>query len=178
MSDSLREQLLKTGLGESLKRSAETKRKAQAKRPRPHSLAKNGTGDSDIDLAKAYALRAHIENSERRRLQREAEQRAREKKEIRDKLVRLLKDQQLNLPDAEIARHFEHRGKIRRIYVCTKQLAKLNAGELGVVQLAGRYLLVQRDIAIAAQQLAPDVLALLCDPEASDQDDVPSDLVW
>ena len=47
-----------------------------------------------------------------------------------------------------------------------------------MVQLAGRYLLVERETALAAQAIDPDALVLLCDPDAAADDDVPADLVW
>jgi uncharacterized protein YaiL (DUF2058 family) len=173
MSESLRDQLLKSGLAARLKAEARTKpgkpeRAPQGKRDRP-----------EIDLAKAYALRANTERAERERAQREAEQRAREKKERRQRLAALLNGKARNAAEADIPRHFPHANKIRRIYVTAEQLPRLNGGELGIVQLAGRYLLVDADIAKAARDIDPDALVLLCDPhEASAEDDVPDDLVW
>ena len=75
-------------------------------------------------------------------------------------------------------RHFPHGNKIRRTY-CTKvQLEKLNRGDLAVVQLAGRYMLVTREVALQAQAIQPESLVLLCDPDAPVEDDVPADLMW
>ena len=58
------------------------------------------------------------------------------------------------------------------------QLARLNRGELAVVQLAGRYLLVEQAVALQAQAIQAEALVLLCDPNAPPEDDVPADLVW
>ncbi|MEO5623281.1 MAG: DUF2058 family protein, partial [Dokdonella sp.] len=109
---------------------------------------------------------------------REAEQRTREKKERRQKLATVLSGNALNDANAEIPRHFPHTNKIRRIYVTAEQLPRLNGGELAVAQLAGRYLLVTRETALAAQAIDPDALVLLCDPQAQIEDDIPPDLVW
>jgi uncharacterized protein YaiL (DUF2058 family) len=133
---------------------------------------------SDIDLAKAYALRDKNERESREREQREAEQRARERKERKQKLVNLLGGKALNDTTAEIPRHFPHTNKIRRIYVTAEQLPRLNGGELAVVQLAGRYLLVTLETALAAQAIDGEALVLLCDPQAAVEDDIPPDLVW
>ena len=46
------------------------------------------------------------------------------------------------------------------------------------MQFAGRYLLVSRETAVAAQAIDPDALVLLCDPQAQDEDDIPADLIW
>jgi uncharacterized protein YaiL (DUF2058 family) len=191
MSESLRDQLLKSGLVRKLRsetaakaprsespRGDRSSARGQDRRPKP---ARPGTprNGGEIDLAKAYALRDSNERAERERVQREAEQRAREKKERRQKLVTLLDGKAQNAKDADIPRHFPHANKIRRVYVTAEQLPRLNGGELGIVQLAGRYLLVGRDIAEAARDIDADALVLLCDPhENAADDDVPSDLVW
>jgi len=88
--------------------------------------------------------------------------------------------------DAEIARHFEYGGKIKRIYVTEAQLKALNAGELGVVQNDGRYVLVDAATLAQAEGIFAPAVALKIDPNAPAQDDpyadpqyqVPDDLVW
>lgn len=173
MSDSLRDQLLKSGLARKFKAEP-----AKPARP-PHKPAPPKRERSEIDLAKAYALRDHTERAERERVQREAEQRAREKKERRQRLVQLLDGKAQNAQDADIARHFPHANKIRRVYVTAAQLPRLNGGDLGIVQLTGRYVIVDVATAKAARDIDPESLVLLCDPmENAAEDDVPSDLVW
>ncbi|MCE3002124.1 MAG: DUF2058 family protein, partial [Xanthomonadaceae bacterium] len=130
------------------------------------------------DLAQAYAARARAERSEREQAEREAQAKAREKRERRAKLAALLEGKALNVADADIARHFDHGGKIRRVYVTAEQLPRVNAGELGVVQRDGRYLVVSREVALAAREIVPECIALLADPDAPPEDDVPPDLVW
>jgi uncharacterized protein len=175
MSESLRDQLLKSGLARKFKAEpAKPAHKSAPHKPAPHKRER-----SEIDLAKAYAIRDSSERAERERAQREAEQRAREKKERRQKLTALLNGKAQNAQDADIARHFPHANKIRRVYVTQAQLPRLNGGELGVVQLAGRYLIVDLETAKAASAIDPESLVLLCDPmENAAEDDVPSDLVW
>ncbi len=147
----------------------------------PHgpALARPQARDqSDIDLAKAYALRDKTERETREREQREAEQRAREKKERKQKLATALNGKGLNDASADIPRHFPHTNKIRRIYVTAEQLPRLNGGELAVAQFAGRYLLVTRETALAVQAIDPESMVLLCDPHTEAEDDIPPDLVW
>ena len=132
----------------------------------------------ELDLARAYAMRAQAERTERERAQREAERVAREKKERKAKLTTLLNGRALNHAEADVPRHFPHGNKIRRVYCTKEQLTQLNRGELAVVQLAGRYLVVDRDTALQAQAIQPEALVLLCDPNAPADDDVPADLVW
>jgi uncharacterized protein YaiL (DUF2058 family) len=77
-------------------------------------------------------------------------------------------------------RHFEYGNKIRRVHVDDAQLAALNAGELGVVQQGGRYLLVKRDVAEQVRQIDAQHLALLVEPGSGGigDDGVPDDLMW
>ena len=184
MSESLRDQLLKSGLARHNKPETRSpqkpqKRPAQPRNSSPLRSAKPPLHErSDIDLAKAYALRDQTEREARAREQRAAEQRAREKKERKQRLAALLNGKSLNQTSAEIPRHFPHANKIRRIYVTPEQLPCLNAGELAVTQFAGRYLLVSRETGLAAQAIDADALVLLCDPDAVDEDGVPADLVW
>ena len=150
---------------------AQNNKPAPKPQPKPQAL-------SEPNLAHAYALRAREEKQERERAQREADRIAREKKERKHKLITVLDGKSLNAADADVARHFPHGNKIRRVYCTADQLVRLNKGELAVVQLAGRYLLVERDIALQAQAIQAESLVLLCDPNAPPEDDVPADLVW
>jgi len=182
MSESLRDQLLKAGLGKK-KPNVETKPAPKHHAPRyntqkPAPSAATTKSAPDVDLARAYAQRAQAERAAREQAQREAERLARERKERKHKLVALLTGKAMNDDDADVPRHFPHGNKIRRIYCTKDQLEKLNRGELAVVQLAGRYLLVESTVAVQAQAIQSDALVLLCDPNAPADDDVPADLVW
>lgn len=140
----------------------------------------------EIDLAKAYAIRAQKEKDERIQAERQRQEEARVRREAKAKLAELLKDKALNDPQADIARHFDYGGKIKRIYVNAEQLKSLNAGELGVVQLNGHYLLVTAALLAEAEAVFAPAVALKVDPNAPAEDDpyadpqyqVPDDLVW
>jgi uncharacterized protein YaiL (DUF2058 family) len=140
----------------------------------------------EIDLAKAYAIRAQREKEERIEAERLKQEEARKRREAKAKLAELVKDQGLNDPNAEIARHFPYGGKIKRIYVNEAQLKQLNGGELGVIQLDGRYLLVTAALLAEAEAVFAPAVALKVDPNAPAEDDpyadpqyqVPDDLVW
>ncbi|KRG44006.1 nucleoprotein/polynucleotide-associated enzyme [Stenotrophomonas pictorum JCM 9942] len=209
MSDTLRDQLL--GLG--FKSAPKPERKPDQRRDgRPHGKSggrpsaaagapkagqgKPGQGrpqgarkprsQEDIDLAKAYAIRAQREKDERIEAERRKQEEARLRREARARLDELIKDKGLNDPEADIARHFEYGGKIKRIYVNADQLKALNAGELGVLQQNGRYLLVTAAVLAEAEQVFAPSVALKIDPNAPAEADpyadpmyqVPDDLVW
>ncbi|MGH8085151.1 MAG: DUF2058 family protein [Lysobacter sp.] len=140
----------------------------------------------DIDLAKAYAIRSQREKDERIAAERVKQEEARLRREARARLAALVKDKGLNVSDADIARHFPYGGKIKRIHVTADQLKALNAGELGVVQVDGRYLLVTAEVLAQAEQVFAPAVALKVDPDAPVADEpysdpqyqVPDDLVW
>ncbi|WP_242107715.1 DUF2058 domain-containing protein [Luteimonas aquatica] len=151
--------------------------------PRHHGRPRN---QEDIDLAKAYAIRAQKEKDERIEAERLKQEEARQRREARARLAELLEGKALNAAEADIARHFDYGGKIKRIYVNAEQLKALNAGELGVVQLNGRYLLVDAGVLAQAEAVFAPSIALKVDPNAPAGDDpyadpkyqVPDDLVW
>lgn len=189
MADSLRDQLLKSGIvkqvqservREPRRPSSSGKAAGKGARSSPQASRGSASGQQEIDLARAYAMRAQAETHERKRFEQEAAEQARLRRERKQELQRLLEGTALNRADAEHARNFEYGGKIRRVRVDSAQLAALNAGELGVVQQAGRYLLVSREVAEQVRAIDPRQLALLVDPNApaAGDDGVPDDLVW
>lgn len=205
MTDSLRDQLLKLGfkkpapvIREVVKpHQAERKHKPggakpaasgrppqHARRPAP-AAQKPAAGavarsQEEIDLARAYALRERQERADREQVKREAEAKAQARRELKQKLRNVLQGKSVNDPEADVMRHFPHGGKIKRVYVNAAQLLQLNSGELGVVQLEGRYLLVTRETALAAAEVASESLILLLEPGSASDDDwalqVPPDL--
>lgn len=160
-----------------------------AGKPNPASRAaqsRPARSREEMDLAKAYAIRAQKEKDERIEAERLKQEEARLRREAKARVEELLKDKSLNDPNAEIARHFPYGGKIKRIHVNAGQLKALNAGELGVVQQNGRYLLVTAALLAEAESIFPACVALKVDPDAPAEDDpyadpqyqVPDDLVW
>jgi len=203
MSDTLRDQLLGLGFkparqerkpagrrGKDDTRAGAGKDGGRPPKGRPKGKGRGpraGGGDGgEIDLAKAYAIRAQREKDERIEAERRKQEEARLRREARAKLATLLEGKALNSGDADIARHFEYGGKIKRIYVTAGQLKALNAGELGVLQQNGRYLLVTAAVLAEAEAIFAPAVALKVDPDAPAGDDpysdpkyqVPDDLVW
>ncbi|WP_049621485.1 DUF2058 domain-containing protein [Frateuria defendens] len=182
MSNSLRDQLLKSGIVKQFREEKQAQPAKGERRPgggRPPAKRPPRPAGGEIDLAKAYAMRAQSDAAERRRAEQEAAEQARLKRERKARLQKLLEGQALNKAEAELARHFEYGGKIRRVHVDAEQLAAINAGQLGVVQQNGRYLLVSLAVAEQVREIDPHHLALLVDPAAKgEEDDVPDDLMW
>ena len=153
---------------------------------RPDARPSRPRTQAEIDLGKAYAIRAQKEKEERIEAERLKQEQARLRREAKARLAELVKGQGLNDKDADIARHFAYGGKIKRIHVTAAQLKQLNAGELGVLQLDGRYLLVSAAMLDEAEKVFAPAVALRVDPDAPAGDDpyadpqyqVPDDLVW
>jgi uncharacterized protein YaiL (DUF2058 family) len=155
--------------------------------PRPeHRGSGKPRTQEEIDLGKAYALRAETEKRERIAAEAAKQEAARVRREAKAKLDAFLAGKPLNDAAAEHARHFPYGGKIKRIHVTPDQLKALNAGELGVVQSNGRYLLVTAAVLAEAKAIFPEAVALEVDPNAPPGSDeyadpqyqVPDDLVW
>jgi uncharacterized protein YaiL (DUF2058 family) len=209
MADSLRDQLLKSGIVQQVRDEKRQQQpppkpqqrtgnkpahaggkpapggnrpaggKGQQRPPQRPQQQSRPASNGEIDLAKAYAIRAQTESAERKRVEQEAAEQARLRKERKVKLQQLLEGKALNKPDVDQARHFEYGAKIRRVHVDADQLAAINAGQLGVVQYSGRYLLFDRAIMDQVREIAPEQIALLVEPGESGNDDgVPDDLMW
>lgn len=199
MSNSLRDQLLGLGFQDAPKPAPRPKqdsrrpqagqggKPAHAGRPQPRPQHPHRPKSrEDIDLAKAYAIRAQKEKDERIEAERLKQEEARLRREAKAKLDVFLKDKALNAADADHVRHFEYGGKIKRVHVTAEQLKALNAGALGVVQVNGRYLLVDAVTLAEAEAIFAQAVALKIDPNAPAEADpysdplyqVPDDLVW
>ncbi|WP_449466995.1 DUF2058 domain-containing protein [Stenotrophomonas humi] len=176
----------KPGQGKPHAARPQSQGKPQPGRAQSNQGPRKPRSQEDIDLAKAYAIRAQREKDERLEAERLKQEEARLRREARAKVDELIKDKGLNDPNADIARHFEYGGKIKRVYVNAEQLKGLNAGELGVLQQNGRYLLVTAAVLAEAEALFAPSVALKVDPNAPAADDpyadpqfqVPDDLVW
>ena len=184
MAGSLQDQLLKAGLV-GAQQVRDSKRKSHKKRKQAGNKGKNA-GDN-ISLAQAYGQRSQQEKSERdRELNRKREE-AKRRKEIKTRLRQIIVSNALNDKQAEIARHFEHKGKIRKIYLTTEQQKGLNTGRLGIVYFGGRYFLldaarVEKVAAVDETAVALSGIAVQSEDGGSDehyaQFKVPDDLMW
>lgn len=177
MTDSLRDQLMKLGFAPKKPEPPKPRHghgKPQGGRPQgqgkpqgkptPQAPKRDTRSQEEIDLAKAYALRAKAEREEAEALKREAERKVQEKRERKIRMTALLEGRALNVADAEQPRHFEHGGKIKRVYCTEAQIAAINAGDLGIVMQDGHFRIVSRDIALAVRELEPRCLVLLLEP--------------
>lgn len=139
------------------------------------------SGKSDLERAWVARQRAEKEQAEREKLARVADQEARRKRNL--ELDSLIEGRILNQEDAEIPRYFVHLGKIRRVLCTPDQRQRINAGELGVVNLRGRYYIVEPELLAQWRELAADLVPDLSgsEPEGEEGDEyppVPDELSW
>jgi len=158
MAESLKDHLIKAGLS-------------------PAGKKKPVSGAGDIDLVRAYRLRKS--ETQRQRQDARAQKLTDEKhrREINNKIRAVVDQHAVRDPNADIARNFMFKGRIRRVLVNRDQLAAVNAGKLVIVYLAGSYHLVPVEAASMVQKIAlPDLGS-----ENNYEDEefpVPDDLLW
>lgn len=187
MSD-LKEQLLKAGLiTEAQARVANRPKppprpgrkpgKADRRGPRP-ARPTTETSAAEIDLARAYRLRAGEERREREAAEQARREAERRRKANRARIAQLIRDHLQNDAGAELNYHFTVRDKVKQVRVTPEQLAALAAGELAITFLDGRRCLIPAAVAEEIAVLDPDKLVVRHTPDAGESDGVPDDLIW
>jgi uncharacterized protein YaiL (DUF2058 family) len=164
MSESLKDQLIRAGLAPA----------------RPRQKKKPPVRETETDLATAYRLRKNEAQQRKQNKQRKKLADEKRRRKINKELRALVEAHSVRDPQADIARNFMFKGRIRKVLVNKNQLAAVNSGELVIVYLAGSYHLVPAENAGIVQQIAPDHLPDLR-TETSPEDEefpVPDDLVW
>ncbi|KAA3630165.1 MAG: DUF2058 domain-containing protein [Proteobacteria bacterium] len=183
MSNSLREQLLKAGLVD------EKKLKAEKRSQHNHRKQKGKSGTASSDSSRRRAEEARRAKAERdRRINRERQLKL-EKKAARAQVRELIEGNRFDRQGAEIAYHFVHRGKVKKLYVTAELHRQLVEGRLAVVRLDGRHEVVTRAIAEKIRERDDTCIMSINDPGAAakhkeTEDDsyagfeVPDDLMW
>jgi len=179
MGDSLQDQLKALGLArEKPKRTPQAEKRPV--KPRPKPVQRDNKQPAELSLEKAFALRKQEEKNQAEQARQKKIEDDRQRKLLNTTIREIVKAYRLNREDADVARNFMFRGRIRKIHVTLDQLKELNAGELGIAYLSGSYHLLAKEHADAIRQLSeshvPDLSI------GSDDDDeefpIPDDLIW
>jgi len=191
---SLQDALLKHGLAEERQKpekkgagpASKGGKQAPRNQQRKKKTGKRPGGDkpqaSDLERAWRARRKAEKEEAERVKQARVADQEARRKRNL--ELDAIVEGKALNVDEAELPRYFEHLGRIRRVMCTSPQRDAINSGELGIVNLRGRYLIVEPDVLADYKALAEDLVPDLSgvEPEGGDDEKdyppVPDDLTW
>lgn len=179
MGDSLQDQLKALGLARNKpQRSKQGAEKPIKNRRQPSPRKASEAGE--LSLEKAFALRKQDEKRKADETRRKKQEEDRRRKQLNTAIREIVTPHRLNRDDAEIARNFMYRGRIRKINVTPDQLKALNAGDLGVVYLSGGYHLLAKQhvdaVRLLSEQHVPDLGG------GSEEDDgefpIPDDLIW
>jgi uncharacterized protein YaiL (DUF2058 family) len=179
MAQSLQDQLRALGLA---KQEQERRERPQRKRQgKPAGKAGKpgpaGPG-GEMPLEKAYAMRERAEQraADQARKRKQAEDRRR--REINQRIRDIVEAKRLNDPNAEVARNFMFRGRIRKLYVTPEQHRALGAGELGLVYLTGGYHVLDAEALEAVRAIDAEHVVDLGGGDDEEDVPVPDDLVW
>lgn len=185
MGDSLQEQLRALGLA--TEKPARTRKKGGKRGSKPPGSAGGRSGTTaagratagEPSLSRAYALRERQEQKEADAARRRKLAEDRRRREINAKLRAIVEPHRQNREDADVARNFLFRGRIRKLYVTPEQQAALTAGDLGIVYLTGSYHLLAPEHLDAVRDVDPEHVVDL-DSGGSDEEEfpVPDDLDW
>lgn len=175
MTESLQDQLKALGLVKDKPKRNKAARKPQHGKP-PRTP---DTGPDGLSLQKAYALRECEERRQADRARQRQQAEERKRRELNQRIREIVNKYRQNREDAEIARNFLYKGRIRKVYVTADQQAALNEGAMGIVYLSGGYHLLPGDQLEAVRRLSPEHVPDLGDTPDDDGDHpVPDDLVW
>ena len=181
MGDSLQDQLRALGLAESRPEKRQSGRKSKpARRAGKSPATPSRESRQELTLDQAYALREREEKQQAERARRRKVEEEQRRRELNRAIREIVSAGRRNRDDADIARYFMYKGRIRKLYVTAEQQQALAAEELGIVYLAGSYHLVEPEALAAVRQLSVDhVIDLAAETPAEDPDHpIPDDLVW
>lgn len=176
MAKSLQDQLLKAGLVDKKKAKTINKAKQHAKR----------TQSAEINEASELAQQAIREKAERdKTLNRQKNEQAKQKA-ILAQIKQLVKTNQIQGSDGDIAYQFTDGTSIRKVYVNSTLQSQLAQGHIAIVRQDDSYALVPRKVAEKIAERDVNFVVLLNDgsKEQVDEDDpyadyqIPDDLMW
>jgi uncharacterized protein YaiL (DUF2058 family) len=138
-----------------------------------------GAGEREPSLDRAWALRERQEKKEADAARRRKLAEDRRRREINKAIRKIVEAHRLNREEAQIARNFMYRGRIRKLYVTAEQQAALAAGELGIVYLTGGYHLLAPEPLEAVRAIdAEHVVQLDTGGQDEEEFPVPDDITW
>lgn len=183
MAESLQDQLKALGLARDKPDRAGKKERQHARQSdRKDSARQAGrmpAGAGEPSLNRAWALREQLEKKEADAARRRKLAEDRRRHEINEAIRRIVAAHRVNREDAEIARNFLFRGRIRKVYVTAEQRAALAAGELGIVYLTGGYHLLAPEHLEAVRAIDADhVIELDSGNPDEEEFPVPDDAIW
>lgn len=183
MRNALQEQLLKAGLVKDKEVKEAQKQQRREERRTPPNKA-DAAAAARAQSAKAQAEKAQAEKAARdRALNAEREARAAQKA-LLAQIAQLIEPHRRPHNNGEEAYNFVDGAAVKRLYMTAETRAALAKGELAIVRLRNRYVLVTLEGAAAVRARAPEMLVVqnADAPEPVDEayleHPVPDDLMW
>lgn len=167
MGQSLQDQLRALGLAKKPERAEPPAARQRKARPKPRKDA------AEIPLDKAWALREKAEQREADQARQRKQAEDRRRREINLKIREIVETRRLNDPEADVARNFMFRGRIRKLYVTAEQHRALTAGELGLVYLTGGYHVLDAEALEAVRAIDPQHVVDLGGGADGEEDEFP-----
>ena len=181
MNNPFQEQLLKAGLV--TKQQVQKAKKDKHKKNKQNRSKKNSVMPDETTLKAQQAEKEKAEHD--RELNKKKEAQAR-KKAISAEISQLITKNHIDRSDdCDIVYNFEHKDKVKRIYINSDLKQQIIQGKLGIARIDGRYELVPKSIAEKIQQRNENRVVLFDDKEQEfDENDsyadyqIPDDLTW
>lgn len=177
MAESLQDQLRALGLAK--KDSGGKRRGSTRKKAGKTVRAKKKSPGGEISLDKAWQLRDREAHQRAERKRRQKQEEGRKRREVNRQIKAIVEAKRLNAQDADVARNFMFRGRIRKVYVTAEQNRALSGGEMGLAYLTGGYHLLDAETVEAVRAIAADhVVDLDSDSGEEEEFPVPDDITW
>jgi len=186
MSNSLRDQLLNTGLvSQKQARNAENQAKLKAHQQKKKKKKKpNKAPDTEsVAYEAAKAREEEIARAKELNRQKEIE---RQQKALQAQVRDIIERHQVNDPDASTAYNFTDGKFVKQIHVNAKQQQQVANGQLAITKLEDSYYLVPDTVVSALLERMPETIVYYInkDEQTTEADDlyadykVPDDLMW
>lgn len=181
MSNSLFDQLKKTGLvdDKKAKKVKKEKYKTQKQQLKQHK-------ETPSDEARLQAQKAQAEKAERDRQLNQQRQAEAERKAIAAQIKQLIESNRITERDGEVVYNFTDGNKVKRLHITEELHRQLGRGRLAIVRLGEGYELVPAPVADKIKQ-RDEHCVVFCDQPSSDNSDeddpyadyqIPDDLMW
>jgi uncharacterized protein YaiL (DUF2058 family) len=180
MSNSLKDQLLALGLAKQKQKPRKARNVQKKTGPARKSAGDGQRNNAELSLEQAYALKRRDEQSRVDKARKKKQEEDRQRRLLNNAIRDIVKANRLNRDDAEVARNFMFRGRIRKVNVTPEQLKALNSGEMGIAYLSGGYHLLAKEHTDAVRTLSAEHVPDLETGSSLDDGEhpVPEDLSW
>ena len=180
MSNPFQEQLLKAGIV-----SKQQVHKAQQEKKKVTKHQRNNKKAVVVDENKLKTQKAAEAKAQRDRELNQKRQDQATQKAISTEIDQLITANRIKRDvSCDVSYSFEHRNKIKRIYINADMQKQIAQGKLGIARIAGSYELIPGAIADKIQQRNEKRLVIFKEEQKADEENayaehqVPDDLMW